>query len=710
MSALSDVENLRLHDIADGDVRDDPRWLALMGEGALKAFLAEIAAKHLPGQHNQDSHGNDHGVDVIPGDKLRGAGRIDLAPGERLLRSDRMRGDNGRAWLAVTEKDGKRSLRIGLGNANFGTRSDGNGPWRAAQDRSYEINEEREELRARREELENEIEALEGDAGANPAAIAERRAQLEELENADVDEVFPNGHTAILDEQSAKRLRETLAKALDDGEAMQNGFDERDDRIDELEKRRNELRKIVERVFTDEEDAEWDRLTAEIEAIEAQEPPRPAQGFWTLAEGSIPGQWANVHYEVYLDDPTIGVETRLGAIPHHHDQDFDELVNDNAHAQFAMSEADEFVKLLAKMSGDLPKSSRRDTQNKHLPGRHDQSSHGRGGRRAATAVLDVPDVPKPEPVAEPKPPKPRRAPKPKPPPREEPAPAPRPEPKPPADSEYIARRRTILTNLLRNSDDPDVLRAAGQEWDEITGGEPRPRPDAVSQPAKPAVNAEAEAHVAKLVSQLPPALRPGATEGLMAQATYAPNLLMRFKTIGFDVDGKNRDLGGGFAQYLPGYGIQLNHRWKTQRAKLDKSYIAEQKAGYLTPSGTKTGLGAAVAHEFGHNVALKVIQPGSAGVKRAAYDKLMGALSSSLGISPPSVMANRPVVPHDTINTWLRRNSSAITRGLSGYSAESFHELLAEAWQEYTTRGPAARPAAKAVGKALAQLAGGTPR
>lgn len=57
MSALSDVENLRLHDIADGDVRDDPRWRALVHADPVKAFLAEMAEKHLPGRHDQSSHG-----------------------------------------------------------------------------------------------------------------------------------------------------------------------------------------------------------------------------------------------------------------------------------------------------------------------------------------------------------------------------------------------------------------------------------------------------------------------------------------------------------------------------------------------------------------------------------------------------------------------------------------------------------------------------
>lgn len=370
------------------------------------------------------------GASVVA-DKLKGAGRIDLEPGERLLRSDRTRGDNGRAWLAVVEKDGKRSLRLGLGNAEFGTRRDANGPWRAAEDRSYEINEERQELIADREELENEIGELEADPNADPAGLAARRAQLDELYDADTNEVSPNGHTSILDEEGARRLRETLAKALDDGEELRSAIEPHQEEIDRLEVRRDKLRGI-DRKWTGEEDAEWDRLTAEVERLEAEQeaapgPDRPERGFWVLAEGSIPGQWADVHYEVFLDDPTVGVETKLGAIPHHYDQDFTEFQGEGAHADFAMAEADEFVRLLAKMGLEERESAgrpvmastpvllfQRANQSRLMlatllnhPGKppHTQKDHGRK-KKLPDLVPDV-DVLK---VEQESPPKPKRAP------------------------------------------------------------------------------------------------------------------------------------------------------------------------------------------------------------------------------------------------------------------------------------------------------------
>lgn len=354
---------------------------------------------HQPGKHRQKDHGNDAGVDDAPlSAKLKGAGRIDLAPGERLLRSDRTKGENGRAWLAVTEKDGKRSLRIGLGNSQFGTRNDDNGPWRAAQDRSYEINEEREEIREEQELFTEQISELEDDPNADPAELDKLRKLRAELDDADTNEVTPNGHTAILDEQSAKQLRETLAKALDDGEKIQGELlgGPHHEEIARLEKQRDPLRRMG-RKWTDEEDAEWDRLTAEIERLEllgagVPEPERPARGFWVLAEGSIPGEWADVHYEVFLDDPSVGVETKLGAIPHHYDQDFDDL--ESSRANFDIVEADELVQLLTRMgfgNGSVnaragSRSDRRvEAHRRGLRGKVRPKNRVRGGSRRVTA-------------------------------------------------------------------------------------------------------------------------------------------------------------------------------------------------------------------------------------------------------------------------------------------------------------------------------------
>jgi hypothetical protein len=75
-------------------------------------------------------------------------------------------------------------------------------------------------------------------------------------------------------------------------------------------------------------------------------PERPAEGYWTFAEGSIPGEWADVHYLVQLDDPDIGVETYLGAVPHGTGLDFDDMTGNEQAVRLDPPAAAKLVRLL----------------------------------------------------------------------------------------------------------------------------------------------------------------------------------------------------------------------------------------------------------------------------------------------------------------------------------------------------------------------------
>lgn len=345
----------------------------------------------------------------------------------------------------------------------------------------------------------------------------------------------------------------------------------------------------------------------------------------------------------------------------------------------------------------------------HRPGGkdHDQSSHGRK-RMSLPDLVPPPNKPEAKKPSAAKPARKSSAPdsskttKTRTPGSRKATPKPGPTPKPAANADYVARRRVILDSLLRNSTDPDVLDAAEREWNDITGGEPHPRLNQGDSNSKPSGNTPAEAHVDELVKVLPVSLRPGVSEALKAQAAIVPSMVERFKRISFD------DLGSGFAQYVPGEGIRLNDRWKSRRKQLDDLYRNEQRDGYLTPTGLDSGLGAAVAHEFGHHVAIKAVYAGNTRMmRRNAYDRVVPALARSLGIDPPKIPPGAAAVDNQKINDWLRRNSIAVKRGVSGYATESIHELLAEVWQEYSTRGKNARPAARAVGDVMRRMAGG---
>lgn len=269
---------------------------------------AAAGERHTPGghPHNQKTHGsNDHGVDT-PNllDKLKLAGRIDLEDGERLLSSDKVSGATGVVRFALVEAGGEKALRLGMGGPGFGSRDDAAGPWRGGPDRTAEINAERERLRGERDDLEDELD------DASPARKAAIQKRLDELDEMDIGgEAGAGGYTARLDMPAVQRLRATLADALEAGAIKQREVDAADDGG-------------------------------------GPEPERPAAGFWTFTEGSIPGEWADVHYLVYLDDPSVGVETYLGAIPHGSGIDFDDLTGNEQAARLDPAEARKLVRLL----------------------------------------------------------------------------------------------------------------------------------------------------------------------------------------------------------------------------------------------------------------------------------------------------------------------------------------------------------------------------
>jgi hypothetical protein len=126
-----------------------------------------------------------------------------------------------------------------------------------------------------------------------------------------------DGFTAKLDEPAVKKLHATLVKSLGVGKKVQ---------------------------------AELDAAYRE----DRPEPPRPEQGFWTIAEGSIPGEWADIAYNVYLDDPSVGVEVHIGAVPHGSGRDLDDLTGSDQAARLDPTEAGKFIRLLDKYVSAAP--------------------------------------------------------------------------------------------------------------------------------------------------------------------------------------------------------------------------------------------------------------------------------------------------------------------------------------------------------------------
>jgi hypothetical protein len=290
-------------------------------------------------------------LDTTPGDgafkdALKLAGRIELEPGERLLGSASVKGDKGTIRLAVIERDGVRSLRLGIGGPTFGGRDDEAGPWRAGPDPTWKINADRKRLAAEQKSIEAELGRLDDDPNADPKRKAALTARLEELDDAETLEISPDGYTANLDAPAAQRLRATLSEAADAGAKAQADVDAYYDKLDSLEAKATRLQSL-QRVATPAEEAQFDKLVAQINELKAQG--RPAgPDYQVFAEGSVPGEWADVHYEVYLDDPSVGVEMILAAVPP--GSTFEELSGSEQAANLDPAEARKFLRLLGEFT------------------------------------------------------------------------------------------------------------------------------------------------------------------------------------------------------------------------------------------------------------------------------------------------------------------------------------------------------------------------
>jgi hypothetical protein len=90
-------------------------------------------------------------------------------------------------------------------------------------------------------------------------------------------------------------------------------------------------------------------------ATKAQEnPSTQSGGTWGdyfSVEGSVPGQWADVHYAVYLDDPEVGVRVTLGAVPHGSGRDLADLDGYQQAATLNPAETKKFLRLLGQYEG-----------------------------------------------------------------------------------------------------------------------------------------------------------------------------------------------------------------------------------------------------------------------------------------------------------------------------------------------------------------------
>lgn len=263
-------------------------------------------------------------VTHVAADALKLAGKIHLEPDEKLLASAKLDGDTGGVRMALTEQGGQRMLRLGLGSEGYGQRNRDEGipAWDGNPPHAPLSKAERERLNAEMDKLDAEYH------GASPARQDEITARTDAIrEQLTASDLGFNG-TAKLDEYSTRRLidriRPALAEAVDQEKA---------------------------------ENAAWD----EIEALQAKGNPDPARmaqlrqivdhgsaGFITFTQGIVPGSaWGDVHYQVELDDLSVGPQVVLGVTPKGAPDDWGS--GKDWEGKFDVAESRKLIKLLDGM-------------------------------------------------------------------------------------------------------------------------------------------------------------------------------------------------------------------------------------------------------------------------------------------------------------------------------------------------------------------------
>lgn len=135
------------------------------------------------------------------------------------------------------------------------------------------------------------------------------------------------------------------------------------------------------------------------------------------------------------------------------------------------------------------------------------------------------------------------------------------------------------------------------------------------------------------------------------------------------------------------------------------------ESGFATPTGFKDPMAAALSHEYGHHVSRQFMtrEGGMSPAVASELFPLMNAVLGSDALFPlPSEVDETFTL--DQFNLWTVSNYSAISSRVSEYGSRSVLEFLAEVWQEYSSRGPKARPAIRALGERMQLIAEGRAR
>jgi len=226
------------------------------------------------------------------------------------------------------------------------------------------------------------------------------------------------------------------------------------------------------------------------------------------------------------------------------------------------------------------------------------------------------------------------------------------------------------------------------------------------------------AHMRETTDQVPSRLRPDADAELARQGDIAPRSGMRFKRINVPEPGSVEE-----SEWKADQNSSTNafYRWAdlgergihemTMSPKFVSDVAGQERAhkyckdiGWYSHSD-ETAFRSTMAHEYGHHMTTMIfdMQARYAGgdIDRNFGRELVDLIVREFGLGRQ----------YPTDDAWIdlddlvKDNAGTFKRGVSEYGSSSAAELLAEIWREYSIMGDRARPAIKAIGRLLQELA-----
>lgn len=240
-------------------------------------------------------------------DLLKIADKIRLQPGEALIGSAKVDAVSGGARVALLTSDGRPTWRVGFGTEGYGrrSRSDGIPAWDGNPSSARISAAERDRLWAEREDLEAEVDS------AAPDRQAEIARRMDDIREQIASGEGEYNQTAKLDDAGIAELS-GLRVAVDAADREARAQNAVWDKIARLENQQDKMRDLPHK-WTEAEEARWDALTEQIDALTAQ---GNNQSGSTFAQGVISGTaWGDIHYEVYVDEPSSGAQVMVGVQP-----------------------------------------------------------------------------------------------------------------------------------------------------------------------------------------------------------------------------------------------------------------------------------------------------------------------------------------------------------------------------------------------------------